>query len=391
MSDNQNNDLKTTNTDMGFGALENKSKINDNNIVIEEIEESEEEQIISEKKNEKSFNFDNNNLNIDSATSDGDIDDEPIHQSIKRNTPIRLSPKKQSPRKVSPIRRSPKKQSPNISPINSEHKEYESYNPRRRYMKPGEEEMSPDDEYVEKIKLLAKMDEMSDQIRFSRKYSIDDDFYEIRFEYDLKKTLKDKKNGVQLAKGFLMNAVSAIEFLNDQYDPFDFKLKGWTENLNCDMESYNDVLGELYEKYRSKGKKVAPEIKLLMMLSSSAVQFHLSKTLFSGPGLENVLNNNPDLLQKLMKQNNNNNNNNNNNEQMEEMKRMYEEKINKMKKQKEESDDEEEEEVEVLQAPKNSQEILQTIMRQQQLKKSGSSKRKSRRRDENMAKIDISA
>ena len=40
---------------------------------------------------------------------------------------------------------------------------------------------------------------------------------------------------------------------------------------------------------------------------------------------------------------------------------------------------------------KNSQEILETIMRQQQLKNSNSVRRKSRRRDENIAKIDISA
>ena len=44
------------------------------------------------------------------------------------------------------------------------------------------------------------------------------------------------------------------------------------------------------------------------MVSSSAVQFHLSKTLFSGPGLENILNNNPALLSKLMGGNNQNQN-----------------------------------------------------------------------------------
>ena len=42
---NQSNDLKTTNTDMGFGALENKQKIQD---IIEE------EPIIEEVENEES-------------------------------------------------------------------------------------------------------------------------------------------------------------------------------------------------------------------------------------------------------------------------------------------------------------------------------------------------
>ena len=379
---NQTNDLKTTNTDMGFGALENKDKFQD--VILEEepiIEEIENEE--SDKESIKSFNFDNKNLNIDSETSVDEPKSE-IHIPSPIQTPKRspIQYNKPSPKQYNkPSPKQYQKPSPKqYHKPSPKQTDYESYNPRRKYMKPGEEEMTPDEEFVEKIKLLAKIDELSDQIKFSKRYTIDDDFYEIRFEYELKKASKEKKNGVQLAKGFLMNAVSAIEFLNDQYDPFDFKLKGWTENINCDIDSYNDVIGELYEKYRSKGKKVAPEIKLLMMLSSSAVQFHLSKTLFNGPGLENVLNNNPDLLQKLMKQNNNNNNNN---AQMEEMKRMYEEKINKMK---EESDSEK-----VLEKPSNSQEILETIMRQQQLKNNNSVRRKSRRRDENMAKIDISA
>ena len=188
----------------------------------------------------------------------------------------------------------------NAGSTNFNNFKYNTYDPRRRFMKPGEEPLPSDHEYVEKVRLLARIEEIEDQVKFSKKFTMKDDYYEMRFEYDLKKSIKDRKNGIGLAKGFLMNAVSTIEFLNDQYDPFDVKLKGWSENMNCNLESYNDVFGELYDKYRDKGGKMAPELKLLLMVSSSAVQFHLSKTLFSGPGLENVLGNNPSLLSKLM-------------------------------------------------------------------------------------------
>ena len=38
-----------------------------------------------------------------------------------------------------------------------------------------------------------------------------------------------KKDGVEMAKGFLVNAVQGLEFLNDSYDPFGLKLNGFSE------------------------------------------------------------------------------------------------------------------------------------------------------------------
>ena len=39
--------------------------------------------------------------------------------------------------------------------------------------------------------------------------------------------------------------------------------------MSADINSYYDVFGELYEKYSQPGKSVAPEIKLMMMVSGS--------------------------------------------------------------------------------------------------------------------------
>ena len=78
----------------------------------------------------------------------------------------------------------------------------------------------------------------------------------------------------------MLNAVTAIEFLNDRYDPFDFKLSGWSEHMNIAVDDYGDVLGEIYEKYRGTGKKMEPEIKLLLMIAASGASFHASNTMF---------------------------------------------------------------------------------------------------------------
>ena len=81
--------------------------------------------------------------------------------------------------------------------------------------------------------------------------------------------------------------------------------------LNIEMElnkeSYSSVLGELYEKYRSSGKKMEPEIKLVLMISASAASFHASKKMAESlPGLDSVLQSNPELLSKLQGAINNN-------------------------------------------------------------------------------------
>ena len=45
----------------------------------------------------------------------------------------------------------------------------------------------------------------------------------------------------------------SIPFFNDKYDPFNFKLSGWSEHMSVECDSYEDVLEQLYEIFQ-KGK-----------------------------------------------------------------------------------------------------------------------------------------
>ena len=112
------------------------------------------------------------------------------------------------------------------------------------------------------------------------------------FEIEHWTKYQKKKDGVELGKSFLMNAITAMEFLNDRYDPFGVNLTGWSEHVKVTSDGYNDVFSELYDKYRYSDKKVEPEIKLLLMLTASAVTFHTSKSLSNSMGglNENILN-----------------------------------------------------------------------------------------------------
>lgn len=91
--------------------------------------------------------------------------------------------------------------------------------------------------------------------------------------------------------------------LNSKYDPFSLKLKGWAEQMNSGITDYHDVLGELYEKYNKPGKGMAPEIKLLLMVTGGAMQFHLTHTYLGNmPTLNTTLEQDPQLAEMLRQQ-----------------------------------------------------------------------------------------
>lgn len=144
-----------------------------------------------------------------------------------------------------------------------------------------------------KMEKLAKLIELKNKgYNLTKNYTMESDYDEMCFEIDHWTKYQKKKDGVELGKSFLMNAITAMEFMNDRYDPFGVNLNGWSEHVKVTSDGYNDVFSELYDKYKYSDKKVEPEIKLLLMLTASAVTFHTSKSLANSMGglNENILN-----------------------------------------------------------------------------------------------------
>mgnify|MGYP003335258796 CR=1 FL=1 len=207
------------------------------------------------------------------------------------------------------------------------------------------------DEQTQRLKRMEKYAEIlaikKMGITLTKSYDINSDYDEMCFEVKFWKDYQCKKDGVEMAKGFLVNAVQGLEFLNDSYDPFGLKLNGWSEQVELGKDSYTSVFEELYDKYKISGKKIQPEIKLILMMSASAASFHASKKMAeSVPGLDNILSNNPELLSKLQNSINSNISNQGKSLETEEdkQKKMYEQmqkikeqqnKINELKKQQE--------------------------------------------------------
>ena len=106
---------------------------------------------------------------------------------------------------------------------------------------------------------------------------------------------------VKFSRRMLIACVTGLEFLNKRYNPFDVQLDGWSENVMEGVDDYDEVFEELYVKYRTK-MHMAPEVKLIMMLGGSAMMFHLTNSMFKSvmPNMNDVMKQNPDLMQNMM-------------------------------------------------------------------------------------------
>ena len=153
----------------------------------------------------------------------------------------------------------------------------------------------------EKFNYLRKLEALEKKgITLSKKYSMESSLDEMKGEYEMLKSEREKDNSKKFQAKMLMAFVSGIEFLNNKFDPFDLKLDGWSEAVNENMDEYDEVFGELHEKYGGK-TKVAPELKLLFMLGGSGLMLHMTNTMFksSMPGMDDIMRQNPELMQQF--------------------------------------------------------------------------------------------
>jgi len=119
-------------------------------------------------------------------------------------------------------------------------------------------------------------------------------------EYERHVEEREKSNSVKFQGKMLMAMITGVEFLNNRFDPFDIKLDGWSEQINENIEDYDDVFAELHEKYQSKAS-MAPELKLLFQLGGSAMMVHMTNSMFksSMPGMDDIMRQNPELMQQF--------------------------------------------------------------------------------------------
>jgi hypothetical protein len=158
--------------------------------------------------------------------------------------------------------------------------------------------MSDREKRRKKRAMLKKLDDWYEKgaIKHNSRFTLDSDFDEIEDEYETALEDKRKKDSVKLQGWWFMTFVNSMEYANTAFNPFDLNLDGWGEQVNEDIDSYEEIFMELHDKY--KGGKLAPEISLLLRVGFSAAVLNFSNKALSSatPAFNDVIKQSPELM-----------------------------------------------------------------------------------------------
>ena len=162
-------------------------------------------------------------------------------------------------------------------------------------------QMTKEEMLREKFKYLRKLESLEKKgVELTKKYTMDSNLMEMQGEYEMIMEEKAKTNSIQFQGNILRGFISLVEMFNNKFDPFDIKLDGLGEQVNENINDYDEIFGELYDKYKSKAT-LAPELKLLFQLGGSAMMVHMTNTMMKSamPGMDDILRQNPDLMRSF--------------------------------------------------------------------------------------------
>ena len=109
-----------------------------------------------------------------------------------------------------------------------------------------------------------------------RDYTINDDYYDIKREYDYQTGEIAKRRFANNVTQVTLNVIGILEFFSKRYNIFDINLSGWKENVELRKEELICIIKELYDKYHTAGKQSPPEVKLLVLLVTTAFSTAMS-------------------------------------------------------------------------------------------------------------------
>lgn len=165
---------------------------------------------------------------------------------------------------------------------------------------PNEPKMSKDEQTREKFRYLKKLEALEKKgVQLSKKYDMESNFNEMKCEYDMIMEDKAKEVAIKFQANMMTTIIGGIEWLNDQFDPFDIDLTGWSDQIQENISDYDDIFAALHDKYKSK--PVSPELQLMLQLGGSAMMVHVTNRLLksSMPTMDNILRQDPDLMRQF--------------------------------------------------------------------------------------------
>lgn len=163
--------------------------------------------------------------------------------------------------------------------------------------------MSYEEEKEAKEKILFELEKMRRLgVQGIKRFNMSNDLEEMQYELSKIKKEREIEGSIKFQRKILMAFVTGVELLNNKFDYFNVHLDGWSEAVHENQNEYDEIFEELHEKYAVK-TKMAPELRLLFALAGSAFMHHLTNSMFktSMPGIGDILKQNPNLMNDVMK------------------------------------------------------------------------------------------
>ena len=163
--------------------------------------------------------------------------------------------------------------------------------------------LTVEEERKKKTELLNKLTRLQAKgYTLSKRFTMDNSLDEIQQEFDRLWDAKSLEASLKFQRQCMMGIVTGAEFLNSKFNPFDWEIDGWSESVHENIEDFDEVFEELYDKYKGRGN-MPPEIKLCMSLVGSGFMFHMSNSFFRSkmgamdPAM--IFKNNPQLAKQF--------------------------------------------------------------------------------------------
>ena len=156
-------------------------------------------------------------------------------------------------------------------------------------------------EAAEKAELINKLQRLEAKgFPVSKRFTMDNSLDEIKGEYTRLVDARQLETSIKFQRNMLMGFVTGLEWMNNRFDPFDLKLDGWSEGVHENIEDYDEIFEELYDKYKERGK-MPPEARLIFQLAGSGFMCHVSNQFFRSkmPSADDIFKKNPDLARQF--------------------------------------------------------------------------------------------
>ena len=163
--------------------------------------------------------------------------------------------------------------------------------------------LSPEEESREKADMINKLSRLEAKgFTISKRFTMDNTHEEIKQEMDRLMDARNLEGSIKFQRQMMMGFVTGLELMNNKFNPFDWQLDGWSESVHENVDDYDEVFEELYDKYKTKGN-MPPEARLLFMMVGSGFMFHMSNSFFrqkmGNVTVDDILKNNPALAKQM--------------------------------------------------------------------------------------------